>query len=811
MRIFYLICSFALITSKLFAQVTTGTLLTGSVVDENARKVEFAAVVLLHADDTAKVVRTTATDTLGLFAMAGVPAGRYQLRVVSLGYRVTRGAPFTVSATTAVTPLPALQLTHESKTLGEVVVKGEPPMVERSLGKLTLNVANSFFNTATNALEVLRRAPGVQVSPLGAITLNGTITPVVYLDGRQLPLTSEELQSISTEDVAQVEITSNASARYDGTARAVINIKLKRDKTLGLRGVTYAGGSLNRRYAGYDAGISSTYKAKKWVYYGRVGFSEINNFIRIASQRIVRQPEGGRTDFDMATFHHSRPRPLSYQASADYSITKRQTVGFLVRGFSSRDVDVTNSTTGVDTYSDGGQRFTSYQLPSTTLGDARLTSNTFDLSYKGLLNDKEDELVAYLDYAKFTTAETQDFRTVFPSAEENTLRFPQVLLGRFPNTTDLRSLRTDYTHSLSKATKMSLGAKLTRTKTDNELLYDTLATDGAYARDASRSNRFVYKENITAGYGGLSTEKGKNAVDAALRVEYTHSLGNSLTLQKAVRRGYYRWLPSLQAQHKFDEQNTVAVTFARKMRRPSFYDLNPFQFYTSPYEYIEGNPFLLPATVTVTELRYTHKDFTVTAGYELVRDQISQLPIQDERTKVIRYTRTNLDKVREVTLTLTAPITLTKWWRMQNTAVFFHTETTSNFDGAAIDTRAWSLLANGQQVFTLPKNTTLEVSYNYSAPSAGQIYRIRSSGTVNVSLQKKVLEGKGNVQLTAADVFNTYRESFYGQFNGIDVDIRQTRNVQQLSARFTYRFGNSTFSRRARVTGSAEDEGRAIK
>ncbi|RIY06030.1 hypothetical protein D0T11_19500 [Hymenobacter rubripertinctus] len=177
----------------------------------------------------------------------------------------------------------------------------------------------------------------------------------------------------------------------------------------------------------------------------------------------------------------------------------------------------------------------------------------------------------------------------------------------------------------------------------------------------------------------------------------------------------------------------------------------------------------------------------------------------------MRYTRANLDRVRDVTLTLTAPTHLTTWWRMQHTAVLFHTKTSSNFDGATIGIQAWSLLANGQQIFTLPKSMTLEVSYTYNAPSAAQIYRARASGTINLSFQKPVLKGRGNVQVTAADLSNTYREAFYSQFNGIDVDIMQTRNVQQLSARFTYRFGKSTFSRKGRVSGSAEDEGRAVR
>lgn len=793
-----------------WGQAPASTLLTGKVVGTQQHAAEFAAIILLRATDSVHVVQATATDTLGTFALSGVSPGQYVVKVQALGYQPTRTVQFEVLPGAAILPLGTLSLVASSRNLSEVVVTGERPMAERSLGKLTLNVSNSFFKTATTALEVLRRAPGVRVDPLGGITLNGSVTPVVYVEGRQLPLTAEELQGLATEDIDQIEIMSNASARYDGETRAVINIRLKRDKTLGFKGSAYAGASVNRKYGGYDAGASSTYKTKKWAYYGRVGFSEINNFLQNTSLRIVQDPLGGRTEITGNTFIHTRPQPFSYQAVADYLLAKNQTISLLVKGLVRPERDLTTNTTGLSSFTSTGAPGLIYQLPSSTLSDATLNSAAVDLSYRGVLNARGDELQAYADYAYYNTTQDQDFRTFFPTPASNQLRFPSVLRGQFPATTHIGSLRTDYTHVLG-AVKLSLGTKLSHTVTDNELRYDTaaVAMPGVYLPDASRSNRFLYDETIVAGYGGLTAERGPNSIDAVLRVEYTKSTGNSITTSSIVNRNYYRWLPSIQAQHKFDKQNTLAITFARKMRRPSFYDLNPFQFYISPYEYNEGNPFLLPSTVTSTELRYSYKDITLTATYELKRDQIAQLPIQNEQTKIIYYTRTNLDEVRNIDLTATAPIVLKKWWRMQHTLVLYHTQTTSAFDGSTINIGAWSLFANGQQTFTLPGRTTLDLSYNYSGPSAGQIYHTKSSGTVNLSLQRAFYQDKVNIQLYAADLFNTYREAFYGQYNGIDVNTLQTRNVQQLTVRFTYRFGNSTFNRTSRASGSAEEEGRA--
>ena len=522
-------------------QGTAGASLTGTVRSEQ-RPVEFATVLLFGVNDSVTVVHTAATDTLGRYTFTGIKPGKYSVQAKMIGFKPRRSPAILVNPESSVVTADVISLVTQSQQLQVVTIEGERPIAERSLGKVTLNVSNPFFKTATNALEVLRRAPGVIVDPTGAITLNGTVTPVVYLEGRQLPLSTEEIRSLPSEDIEQIELMSNASARYDGETRAVVNIKLKRDKTLGLKGSTYAGGSVNSKYAGYEAGISATYKTKQLAYYGRVGYSELNNFLRNSSLRKVQDDEGNLTTFDQYTFIHTRPRPLAYQAVADYSLSKKHTVSLLVKGLLRPERDVTTNTNNINTTSLPGTTTEAYRLPSSTVSNADLTNVAIDLSYRGVLNATGDELQAYADYAYYNTQQEQVFRTFFPTPASNTLRFPAVLRGQFPTTTRISSLRTDYTHTINPLAKLSLGGKLNQTKTDNTLKYDTASTlaQEVYFPDASRSNRFTYEETIAAGYGGLTVEKGANTLDAALRMEYTHSDGNSRTLNNVVRRNYYR-------------------------------------------------------------------------------------------------------------------------------------------------------------------------------------------------------------------------------------------------------------------------------
>lgn len=790
-------------------QSSPGAVLTGSVRDENSKPIEFAAVVLLSTTDSAKITQVTATDTAGGFAFTGVPLGGFKVKVTSIGHRITYSREILVTSISQILPVGTLTAASISTALREVVVQGERPIAERSLGKVTLNVTNSFFKTAPNALEVLRRAPGLQVDPLGVIKLNGTTTPVVYIDGRQNPISADEMLALSAEDMDQVEIIANASSRYDGTTRAVINIKLKRDKTLGLKGSMYTAGTLNREYAGSEAGASGTYKTKKWAYYGRAGFNRINNFTRFSSQRFVVEPNGNRTVVNDASFLHSQLTPLYYQGEATYSISKNQSISLFLKGLSRHSTDVSTSSTDLSTNFSAGQPANYFRIPSTTAQSIDFSNATADVEFKAKLNTTGDAVTINTNYAHFSNAQRQDFRTTTPGGF--TIPFPQVLLGSLPTTTDIASARAEYTKAINKSLNTSFGTKVSRTKTDNELQYDTLATSGDKIRDASRSNHFLYSEWIGAAYAGVSIEKQKNSIDAVLRVEFTHSTGNSITLDQVADQRYYSWLPSIQAQHKFDEQNTLELAFSRKLQRASFYDLNPFRFYLTPYTFSEGNPFLLPATISSTEIDYTHKDVTLTAEYQLIRNSVQQLPIQNAQTKVLYYTRMNIEQVRNFIFSASSPITITKWWKMQHTLVLYHAQTLSPFEGGLINNQAWTFLVNGQQNFSLPGGVTIGLGYDFTSPGASQIYRTRSSGTVNLSAQKTVLQGKGNVQIYASDLFNTFREAVYGDYNGINITTTQTRSIQQVTARFTYRFGSSTYNRNGRVLGNAEEEKRANK
>jgi hypothetical protein len=435
----YLLILCLISSGRLVAQdSSSGIMLRSSVVAESNEPLEFVQVVLFDTKDSLHAVQSTLTDSLGKFELRYVPIGDYVIRVRALGYAPVTSGPIKLTSSSEIQQHAPIRMQADKQSLGEVVVTGERPAVERTRGKMSLNIGNSFFRTAPNALEVLRRAPGVHVDPSGGITVRQGVVPIVYIDGKQIPVTTEQLLSLPTEDLEQVEVITNADARYDGETRAVINIRLKRDTNLGIKGNYYLGSSANQYYLGYDFGISSTYKTPKWAHYARMGYFESNGFLKaVANRQIIESSETSL--FESTSFARLRARPLSYQYGADYSLSKTNTVGLVLQGSDSRRLDETDNVTELRVLRRGQTGYLN-RLPSNSLSNSHSNNLAIDLTYSGDFGAKGGKLRSAINHINYKTQQNQDFRVDFTGTTNNELRFPSTLLGNFGTTSPVSPL-----------------------------------------------------------------------------------------------------------------------------------------------------------------------------------------------------------------------------------------------------------------------------------------------------------------------------------------------------------------------------------
>lgn len=124
--------------------------------------------------------------------------------------------------------------------------------------------------------------------------------------------------------------------------------------------------------------------------------------------------------------------------------------------------------------------------------------------------------------------------------------------------------------------------------------------------DATPQDLFGYREWNHALYVNAETSLRPLSLSLGLRAEYTQTKDISYSLGTTNRNHYWRLFPVVDVVYSINESNTLSLSYAGRIRRPSYWLLDPFRWYTSKYDYSEGNPFLKPAYIHDLSLSYMH-------------------------------------------------------------------------------------------------------------------------------------------------------------------------------------------------------------
>lgn len=277
----YLSILLILVTGILNAQQ-----IRGIVRDEAGKYLPSAAVSLIKLNDTS-FKRQTLTKTDGSFLFEGVKSGNYRINISHIGFKQILSPVFVV--TTSDVTVSDIQLGKVSNTLTSVTVTASKPLMEVKADKTILNVEGTINAIGSNALELLRKSPGVLLDQDDNISLAGKNGVQVYIDGRTTPLSGQELanylKSLQSTQIEAIELITNPSARYDAAGNAgIINIRLKKNKSFGFNGSINAGWNLGITPK-YNGGASLNYRNKSINIFSNISFNNSPNEQRITTVR----------------------------------------------------------------------------------------------------------------------------------------------------------------------------------------------------------------------------------------------------------------------------------------------------------------------------------------------------------------------------------------------------------------------------------------------------------------------------------------------------------------------------------------------
>jgi hypothetical protein len=801
------------IAAALFGSVANAQKISGSVKDQQGKALDKTTVSLLLAKDSS-TAKLAVTGDDGRFTFAETASGNYLVSVSHVGYMPSYSKPFEYSG--ADMEVPSIQMMKTEGTLEAVTVTSQKPMVEVKADKMIVNVEGTINAVGNDALELLRKSPGVMVDKDENLSLAGKNGVQVFIDGKPSPLAGADLanylKSLQSAQIESFEIITNPSARYEAAGNAgIINIRLKKNKSFGTNG-TINGGYNIGTYAKFNGGGSLNHRNNKVNLFGNYNY---NQGLNVSNFNMYR--EQADSIFNQTNRMLNRNKGHNFKGGVDYFINPKSTIGAIVNG--------NISTTQMN--SNGPMSIASKQtgevdriLVARSDNDMERTNMNFNINYR-YAQTGGSELNVDADYGFFNIRSNQFQPNDYTDPEGNFL-YSNVYRMIAPTDIDIYSIKVDYEQNFQKG-RLAYGGKVGYVNTDNNFnRYDVIGNSETLDKD--RSNRFEYKENINAGYVNYNRAFKGFMIQGGLRVENTHSEGLSTGLKwnsteskyepydSTLDRNYTDLFPSAAVTFNKNPMSQISVTYSRRIDRPAYQDLNPFEFKLNDYTFMKGNTQLRPQYTNSFGVTHTYKyKLNTSLNYSHVKDIFTQLPDTTEKSKAF-MTKRNLATQDIVSLTVSYPFQY-KWYSFFANVNTYYSKYKADFGGGdrVINLDVVALSYFMQNSFKLGKGYTAEVSGFYNTPTIWQgTFKMQSMYSIDGGVQKTLFGGKGTVKATVSDIFRTLKFKGETTFTGTYAEAGGRWESRQFKINFSYRFGSMQVkAARQRKTGAEDESKRA--
>lgn len=777
-------------------------MLRGKVVNQDNEPIIGASVYLVTTTARA-VLKTAVTNADGIYAIVDYPNGTFIIEATAIGFDKGETAEF--NTTDAGIDLPILTLGPLSREIEAVTVEGELPLIQSKNGKLVMNIENSSISAGNNAFEVLQRAPGVNVDKDGNISLMGRQGVNVTIDGRPTYMTGEQLatflKSTDGSQIKSIELSSTRSAKDDAEGAAgIINITMRKNRLEGFNGSFVASAGFGKRFRG-NSSINLNYKKNNTTFFSNYSYTDNQTIETLDIIRII--PEGQKqTVFSQFAELKEKDRTHNYKFGFEQKTSARNT--FMVQFSGNNNIEDQDNP---GTTNMGGQLgVIDSVMQSFTIGRERFNKYSFNVNNEFRIDTLGKKLTTDLDYSLFKTNNDLNYayHTYF---SDMTTYIYDPEYEKSNSLTDIKifAAKLDYTQKLLKG-DIEAGVKYSRVESDNGIDFSQLE-GGDWQNNTERSNAFNYVEQISAAYLDYNTHINKWGVKIGLRGEYTFSDGLSVTENKEVKRDYFDLFPSASLSYNLNENHVLAFNYARKISRPNYRHLNPFEYYIDKRTSMRGNPYLKPEYTNGFSLYYTlFKIFNVAIGHDFTNDAMVESMGQDTIEKSTWVTRENLGKQNTSYLNLTIPARIGKFWTMYNNLTGIYMYFRGPIAGYYVSQGSMFFQGNSTNNFKINKALAAELALRYNSPFLYNVYKIRGRFNTDVGVTYSFKDQRSSLKLAVTDVFHSNHNNLYTKFNEYDSDIRQYNDTQSVRLTFNYKFGNLKQSIRRRDNSSEEKD-----
>jgi len=781
--------------------------ITGKIIDGETKEILPFVNVTINEETTGKIVTGTTTDDNGRFEVVDIPIGKYVLNISFLGFESIK-RKISSGGLNPIFDLGKIELKPSSETLDEVSIKIKLSTVNSALDKKSFSLSDNVAQSGGSVVDAMKTMPGVAFDQEGKVVLRGSDKVVVLINGKQSSLTGfgnqKGLGNIPASNIERIEIINNPSAKYDANGFAgIVNIVYKKEKQTGLNGdvgLSFGLGALSKRKADTPTDFGSfsinpklipslnlNYRTKKLNYFLQSEF--IIQEALPNNEFTTRNYDDGRNVISQVPENRKQFRSI-ITGGLDWELNDKDVITF--SGMFDREKHIDSSHVAFTNLNNNirNRLYTWKEEEITSF--INITAN-----YKHNFQQAGHSLSANVQYTK--GLEDESYFLNDSSA---------VRIGR--DMTNIRaiehttSLSLDYTKAL-KAGKIEAGLKLrfrnlpvdyTINRGNESIIYPDLGEFSAW------------KENLYALYGNYLLEKEHFDIEAGLRAEQT-DVSYNLDPQNAYyptndKYDYFELFPSIRFTYKLNNKNKLSLFYNRRVDRPGEPELRIFPKYDDPELLKVGNPYLRPQFTNSIEAAHRYSwnsgSFFSAVYYRQIKDAYQRIFSIDNSNPdydIVNRIYQNTGKSTNTGVELLFSKDLTDNWKLTASSNIYRNSIDA-YQGVLLFPfeRAFTIRKSNNTAgdfklsnsFTLPWDVEVQVTGLYfskrNIPQGEELART----SIDFGLKKSLWNKKGEVTLSASDLFNTFglRQRIRG--NGFNALYENYYETQVFRVGIKYKF-----------------------
>lgn len=753
MRRYLLSLLLILLPVAVFAQgsSTQQATVSGTVVDETDSPLP-AASVAIQSPDGSEVITGASTNPDGTFEIS-VDPGQYVLEVTFLSYQ-TREQEIDLSSGEELS-VGTIQMQPQTEELGEVVVRGEKSRMQMSFDKRVFDVGRDLTSMGGSALDVLDNVPSLSLDIDGNISLRGNESVRVLINGQESNMVSngvDALRSLPASMIQEVEIITNPSAAYAASGSGgIINIILKKDQRLGFNGSASVGSGIPQEH---EVSTNLNYRTPNvnWFFGGGLDYSsepeDGSSFQRFAGPDTTymyrEQTDASESEVDG-----------NVRLGADIYLTDTQTLTAssyinLEGQDNTEDVTYTDLEYAPGAFSgDVLQR-----VVRENVEDGSERSVDFNLEYRNQFDGREHQLTADASFdIERESSNTNIEETIRQGSGDPLLqRTEDIQTGK-----DMR-FDLEYVRPLGEGGKLEAGLRSDTEWSDNSYMVEEQNDNGIWQElPGGFNNNFQYMQNVNAAYLILGSEWGNFSGQVGLRAENTRITTSIKGTDQETNQNYLNLFPSVFLNYSINEQNSLQLSYSRRLERPWSRELLPFSDYSDTRSRFTGNPDLRPEFSNSYEAGYLRTWETgslLTSFYYRYRTDVTE-DITQQEDGILRRFPINLATEKAWGVEFSADQDLFDNFTLTGTANFFRSESDGSYQNQLFSSESQNFQSRLSVRWEIAGAWNYEASMRYRGPRETTQGSSAGSTMMDMGVSRDLFDGQAQLSLNVRDVFNS--------------------------------------------------------